>query len=295
MSQPRLARSFDHLPVIRSKLVPPLLPSGAVGRPRLVEQLAVGRVGLVVAPPGYGKTVAVRQFVHAHSPPTAWFDLDLLDDNPGSFWAHLIESLRGVLPGLDDEVELLLAERGPGDLAFLAALMVEIERADARGVVVLDGVSVIADRSVLDGIALMVDRVGHLLRFVIIARSDPALPVARWRSAGWLTDVREEHLRFSEAEALKASAMFPGLDLSDEVVVGLHHRTEGWPAGLHLALLSVRDAPDQDVSAREVAGSDRLPRTTSSRRSSIGCRPQSGCGAGALGARLVRRRPVVEI
>ena len=223
-----------------------------------MEQLAVGRVGLVVAPPGYGKTVAVRQFVDAHSPPTAWFDLDLLDDNPGSFWAHLIESLRGVLPGLDDEVELLLAERGPRDLAFLAALMVEIERADARGVVVLDGVSVISDRSVLDGIALMVDRVGHLLRFVIIARSDPALPVARWRSAGWLTDVREEHLRFSEAEALKASAMFPGLDLSDEVVVGLHHRTEGWPAGLHLALLSVRDAPDQDASAREVAGSDRL-------------------------------------
>jgi LuxR family maltose regulon positive regulatory protein len=258
VSQPGLARSFDHLPVIRSKLIPPPVPRGAIGRARLVEQLAVGRVGMVVAPPGYGKTVAVWQFIDATGPLVAWFDLDLLDDNPGSFWAHLIQALREILPTIDDEVELLLAERGPHDLAFLAALMAQIERDGRHGVVVLDDVSAISDRSVLDGIALMVDRVGHLLRFIIIARSDPALPAARWRSAGWLAEVREEHLRFNESEALTVAAMFPDLELSDEVVLGLHHRTEGWPGGLHLALLSIRDSPDPEAHAREVAGSDRL-------------------------------------
>ncbi len=258
MSQPAPARSFDRLPVIRSKLVPPPVPRDALRRVRLTKQLATARVGLVVAPPGYGKTVAVWQFVDATGPPMAWLDLDLLDGNPASFWAHLIQALREIFPTIDDEVEILLSERRPDDLAFLAALMAQIERDGHHGVVVLDDVSVISDRSVLDGIALMVDRVGHLLRFIVIARSDPALPAARWRSAGWLAEVREEHLRFTEAEALTVAAMFPDLELSVEVVLGLHHRTEGWPGGLHLALLSIRDSPDPEAYAREIAGSDRL-------------------------------------
>jgi len=245
--------------VIMGKLVAPTLPQGVVRRPRLDDQLSAGeRLALVVAPPGYGKTVAVRQWIETDGLPTSWFALDLLDDNPDLFWLHFIRALRNVLPDLDDEPEVLLAERGPRDHLFLAVLITEIERDGRRHVVVLDDVAHVTDRSVLDGIALLVDRVGHLLRFVLIGRFDPALPIARWRSAGWLGEIREADLRFSDTEALAAAGTFAGLRVSAEAVIALNKRTEGWPAGLHLALLSIRNAPDPDAAALEVAGSDRL-------------------------------------
>lgn len=245
--------------LVLDKLLLPELPSGAVRRNRLEQMLsAAGRVALVTAPAGYGKTVAVRQWAAASEVPTAWLSLDLLDESPASFWAHVIRALRGTMAGIDDEPELLLAERGPHDPLFLGVLVAQIEDGGGRSALVLDDVSRVRARSVLDGLALLVDRAGHLLHLVLTGRSDPALPIARWRSAGWVAELREEHLRLDDAEAVEVAATFTDLGLGDAEVIDLNHHVEGWPVGLQLALVSLTNAPDPAVAARQVTGSDRL-------------------------------------
>jgi LuxR family maltose regulon positive regulatory protein len=245
--------------VIAGKFAPPVAPVGSIARPHLVQRLAGGeRVALVIAPPGYGKSEVARQWSAADSGPTAWLAVDLLDRNPASFWRGLVATLRMVIPEVDDEPDLLLSERGPADLTFLAALIAQVESLGAAAAIVIDDVSRLTDRTVLDGIALLVDRVGHLVRFVIIGRSDPAFPLARWRSAGWVSELREEHLRFTDAEAISLASTFTELDVNSDAAVGLGKRVEGWPAGLHLVLLSIANASDPESMAAAVAGSDRI-------------------------------------
>src|SRR6185312_12641444 len=99
--------------VVRSKIVPARIPDALVVRQRLLARLSTGApFTLVAAMPGYGKTVAVRQWIDTIDGPVAWLSLDLLDEDPMSFWSDLLLALRSVLPGIDGEPSMPLAERG---------------------------------------------------------------------------------------------------------------------------------------------------------------------------------------
>ena len=103
---------------------------------------------------------------------------------------------------------------------------------------VLDGLPGQLDRATLEGLALLVDRVGDTLRLVATTRTDPPLPLARWRSLGWLADVREDELRLTDDEAI-AIAAAADTSFRDEIeIVALNRRVEGWPIALHMALLA---------------------------------------------------------
>ena len=245
--------------VLLSKVVAPSLPR-APSRDRGRSPISPRESGSRPSSraPGYGKTVAARQLIAASGTPAAWFDVDLLDDNPTSFWLHFIGALQTVIPSLGEEPALLPPERGPRNFQFLAALMTEIEASAVSRIVVLDGVMAVTDRSVFESLALLVDRIGHQLRLVLVSCSISPLPTARWQSAGWLGELREEQLSFTDSEALAVAKTFSDLALTDDAVIALNRRTEGWPVGLQLTLLSLRNVADPDLGARRVAGSDRL-------------------------------------
>ena len=104
---------------------------------------------------------------------------------------------------------------------------------------------------------MLVERVGHLVQLVISARAEPRLPLARWRANGWLVDIREDDLRLTDDEALAAAATFERR-IPPDTVVALNRHVEGWPIGLHLALVSAYEAPDPGASALALVRSDRL-------------------------------------
>lgn len=234
-------------------------PLGWIPRRALASRLSGDeRVVLVVAPPGYGKTEVARQWSDEAEVAVGWLEVDLLDTAPAHFWRHLLDAVAEVVTELDDEPALLLAERGPADPVFLGALIEQVEQAGRRGALVIDDAWRLTDQSVLEGLALLVSRLGRLIRFVVIDRVDPPFPTALWRSRGWVREVRADHLRFSEQEALRIAAELPGLAISDAAVVALNERAEGWPIGLHLALVSIASEPEPESRAQALASSDRL-------------------------------------
>jgi LuxR family maltose regulon positive regulatory protein len=237
----------------------PAIEIDTIERSRLSERLATpARVTSLVAPAGYGKTVAVRHWIQTDDRASAWVSLDLLDDNPVAFWRDLIGALRVVRPQVDDLPEMILDQFGSDDPSFLAALLAQLELDDTPGVLVLDDIARLEHRTVLEGLALLVDRIGHQIQFVLIGRSEPRLPVARWRANGWLCEVGESHLRFTDDEAVSVVAKVRGLTLEATTAVSLSRRIEGWPAGLQLALLSLKEDPNPELAAANVAGSARL-------------------------------------
>ena len=94
-------------------------------------------------------------------------------------------------------------------------------------------------------------------QLVLASRTEPVLPVAALRAHGELLELRAGDLRFTCAEADAFLNGRLGLGLAREDVEGLVGRTEGWPAGLYLAALSLQHAADRHALVRRFGGSNR--------------------------------------
>src|SRR5262245_3761376 len=96
------------------------------------------------------------------------------------------------------------------------------------------------------------------MRLVIATREDPALPLARLRVSGQLTELRVVDLRFTHSEAAEFLNRVMGLNLSEENIAALETRTEGWIAGLQLAAISMQGHQDADSFIKSFTGSDHF-------------------------------------
>jgi LuxR family transcriptional regulator, maltose regulon positive regulatory protein len=117
-------------------------------------------------------------------------------------------------------------------------------------------VSVLDALEALRQLGLLLMRAPPKLRFVLATRHDLRLGLHRLRLEGEVTEIRPTSLRFTldEAQALFRGA---GVELPGPALTLLHARTEGWPAGLRLAALSLARHPDPERFAAEFSGSER--------------------------------------
>jgi LuxR family maltose regulon positive regulatory protein len=251
------------LVLVGTKLHVPGARPGLVERQALVDRLADGgnwKLTLVCAPAGWGKTLALGEW-HASASetrPFAWVSLDEADDDPARFWSYVIAGLRTVAPGIGESALATLPTAGPGLVeVVLPTLINELATMTTPLVLVLDDYHVVHDDLVHDSIAYLLRYLPRTVHIAIATRADPPLPLGRLRAAGEVLELRAAELRFSDGEAEAFLNGSLGLDLDPEDVRLLQERTEGWPAGLQLAALSLRDRSDRSAFVRTFAGDDR--------------------------------------
>ncbi len=141
---------------------------------------------------------------------------------------------------------------------MLSALPAEIGHIRQPFLIVLDDFHVILDQQVHDLLTYVVDNQPAGMHLVLCGRSDPPWPLGRLRATGALTEVRASDLRFTLAEADTLLNDLLALSLSAQDLSTLEERTEGWIAGLHLAAMSLKGAPDRHAFVEAFAGSDRF-------------------------------------
>jgi LuxR family maltose regulon positive regulatory protein len=241
-----------------------------VARPRLDALVAPPEgpnITLVIAQTGWGKTVAVRDWVERAGSRVAWLTFDRSDDHPMRFWYDVLSAVDAALPGVARRAIDALTESGASDDAFVGALVTDVARARRRLVLVLDDLHVVHDRRVLRSLEQLLEHAPPLLRFVLITRQHPPLPLARWRARGLVGEVSESALAFRRDEAAALLASFEGVELADEDLATLVDEAEGWVAGLQLAALASsgthRRGPehaDADASTGREAVADLLVR-----------------------------------
>jgi LuxR family transcriptional regulator, maltose regulon positive regulatory protein len=246
------------VPLLASKVALPELPAALILRPRLLELLSAGPDGgltLVCAPAGFGKTVLLRSWTSgARRPgPVAWLSLEADDNDPARFWAYVLAALEraGALPA-----GAAGPPAAPGADVELAPLLNALEGLPATAVLVLDDFHEIGDEAILRGVQYLIRHCPPRLRLVIAARADPRLELHQLRTSGRLTELRVAELAFTPEEAAELLGV-QGLTLGQHEVVLLHAHTEGWPAGLRLAALTLRGHPDPGSFVAEFAGDDR--------------------------------------
>jgi LuxR family transcriptional regulator, maltose regulon positive regulatory protein len=238
---------FEAVPLLATKLRAPRVRSDAVPRPRLERTLDAGRDGVltvVTAPPGFGKTTVVAQWLERDPAPIVWLTCGPEDDDPRRFFAYVLGGIDAHLPGVGREAADRLTSPHEVPLtSVLTDLLNDLHRSGPV-VLVLDDYHVITHPDVHAGLSFLLDHAPDDLHVVIVSRSEPPLPRSRLRANGLLNEIGQADLRATtdEAEAFLREVM--RLDLDAAAVAALERRTEGWLAGLQLAALSLRGESD---------------------------------------------------
>jgi ATP/maltotriose-dependent transcriptional regulator MalT len=246
--------------LLGSKLHPPGIRSGSMPRPRLAEAAATCgmRVASIVAPPGFGKTMLLAQWEELDTRPFAWVSLDRRDNDPLVLWNYMVAAIRRIEPDFGAAVEPALRSTGGMALeAIIPRILNELESIDREIVLVLDDYHWVTNLACHESIALLVERGPPNAQLVVSSRLDPPLEFARLRANGELFELRAADLAFTEAETSELFGEAFGLDLGPDSIATLQARTEGWPAGLYLAFLSIRGVSDPEAALAEFGGSSR--------------------------------------
>jgi LuxR family maltose regulon positive regulatory protein len=247
--------------LVLTKLYPPVVRPESLRRPDLIARLdaASGRsVILVAAPAGYGKTTLLSRWV-AERPDdhlVAWVTTDQADDDPIVLWTHIVSSLKRVVPGLGDSVAPDAS--GPSMLVdVVLPRLVNLLDALPAVTLVLDDFHRVSSAASRESVAWFLQHAPRTFQLIISTRTDPRLPLAALRARGELVEIRSDLMRFTPLEASDLLNDRLGLGLATEDVASLVERTEGWPAGLYLAALSMGDVTDRSAFVARFGASNR--------------------------------------
>jgi LuxR family maltose regulon positive regulatory protein len=242
-----------------SKLAAPLARPWTVAKTDVISRLRASSVpfATVIAPAGYGKTTLLARWAEADPRPFAWVALDGRDDDAVVFLRYIAVAIHRVEP-LPSEVFDALS--GPGGTAWpmrVPRVGAALATVDRPLVLVLDDLHAVVNPSCLDVLAELFQYVPAGSLIAVASREDPALPLARWRAQGRVHELGVTDLRLNEQEA-RLLLDAAGVELEPGEVNELTERTEGWPAGLYLAALSIQAGAAGATSVGSFAGNDRF-------------------------------------
>jgi len=243
----------------------PRVTASAVRRTRLLRTIAAAeargsRVVLASAMAGAGKTTLFAQHAATVAKagwPVAWVSLADEHDDRRALWRTVVQSLAGATAQVAPEAAAEMARLA----AAPPARRLSAEFTDAIGAVgpvwlILDDVHRVSSRSALDLLEKLLHDRPDELRVMMGARHDPPLRLVRIALDGVFHDLRFAELAFDRAET-QTLLDDHDINLAGPDIDVLLARTEGWPAALRLAAISMSHSPDAAKFVRGFAGDDR--------------------------------------
>jgi LuxR family transcriptional regulator, maltose regulon positive regulatory protein len=246
--------------LVATKLRPPPVREQSIPRERLLERLRSGsdrRLTLVACPAGFGKTSLLSAWYEAEAARrlVAWLTLDEGDNDPVVLWSHAIGALRRANPDVATSASVSSVVAPVIDLV-LPRLVNELDGQDEITLIV-DDFHRVSSEAARASVRWFIEHAPPGFHLVLASRTEPNLPVASLRAHGELLELRADDLRFTYEEADEFLNGRLGLDLTAEDVDSLVRKTEGWPAGLYLAALSLQPNADRHAFVRTFGGSNR--------------------------------------
>jgi LuxR family transcriptional regulator, maltose regulon positive regulatory protein len=222
-----------------------------------LDRAASGRVTIITAPAGSGKTSLLRAWADHRGQPHRLAVVQVRRDQHDAqqFWLALLSAVRQSC-GTASEEEPQTATPDFNGRAMVDRVLSELTEHHGRLMLVIDDLHELTSPDALTQLTRLLKNLPGDVHAVLATRRDLPLRLPQLRLAGELAEIRAADLRFTEREArelLDAS----GITLSEAGAALLHQRTEGWAAGLRLAAISLAGHPDPERFVAEFSGSER--------------------------------------
>ncbi|MBM7567834.1 LuxR C-terminal-related transcriptional regulator [Paenibacillus sacheonensis] len=234
--------------LLKAKTTLPLLKEAPVARGRLHEALTFGLKGkltLVSAPAGYGKTTLLSQWAHDRQRVPAWLSLDETDNDHVRFWRYIVRTLAAVVPEPVGQRIFRLAEALPqvSIHTFLDALLNELyslSEAPAEEIIlIVDDYQRIHNERIHDSLSYFIDYLPATAHVLLASRTELPFPTVKWLANGDFHAIDAAQLSFTARETASYFDALPGPKLSDAETERLTLRTEGWITALKLVSISL--------------------------------------------------------
>jgi len=235
-----------HIPhlVLATKLSPPQTPIHFVSRERLVEKMSRSfqcKLSIVIAPPGFGKSILVSEWLRNTPLPvrTGWLSLDKGENDLHRFWGYIITSLERRFPGIGNKALSFLQSTITVTIEHIIILFInDLYTIEENVALVLDDYHLIESEEVHRSLIYFLERMPDQVNLFIISRTYPPLPLGVFRAKGQLNEIDINDLKFNEEEISSFWLKQLKKPLKENQVSQLAYRTEGWVAGIQLAAIS---------------------------------------------------------
>jgi len=228
---------------------PPAIPTSFLSRKHLFPLFEnhVPGATLVIAPAGFGKTTLVSEWAQASARPTFWYTADE-NDTIQDFQAHVVASIERYFPNFFKEIKNL-EHFSPEDA--ITRLGAAVSRLSGEVNFVIDAGRT-ENKMIAPYAALITASIPDNAHLVIIRRNTPLNSLSRFATAGNLSVITSEELKFSPEEVAMI-ANINGVDLSLKKNFHELDMCEGWPSAVQMMCRNIQKGNSHTTFATAVA------------------------------------------
>ncbi|MDR0402228.1 MAG: helix-turn-helix transcriptional regulator, partial [Treponema sp.] len=209
---------------------------------RLLEKQLQNPVVIVNAGAGYGKTQAVYSFVRKYNASTIWMQFSERDNAGGRFWENFVSMIATANPKAAEKLAKIdFPETERQFERYLEIPLMELPPV-GRCVFVYDDFHLVNNQAVLRFMERSITSPFPNITSILISRTEPAINLINLLSKGLLGRITEDDLRFSREEMTEYFRI-QSITLPPQTLSSIYHDTEGWAFAIHLAGLSLKNAP----------------------------------------------------
>jgi LuxR family maltose regulon positive regulatory protein len=221
----------------------------------LLDRAVTKRVTIISAPPGSGKTSLLRAWADRSTDlrRVAFVSVERDEQDAQRFWGAVLDAIRSPAGSADPEPAATAALDGD---EVVDSVVSEIAEHVEPVVLIIDDLHQLESAEALMQLERLVAILPRSARLVLSSRRDPPIRLHQLRLADEIAELRAGDLRFTERETRELLAASE-VSLSDTGATALLQRTEGWAAGLRLAVISLSSHPDPERFVAEFSGTDR--------------------------------------
>ena len=210
----------------------------------------------IFGPAGYGKTVVAKQWAESQDIPTAWFD-GYSTTNAADLLITLLESIFKVIPSLKTKFrEIEIPEKL--NLKILNEVISVLEKSKIELNLIIDNAELIR-KSHNDFSRYLVSECPANIKLVLLTNTSPRTSFLKEHGTDRFTVISPLELAFSFDETKQLTYEFNS-QLSDKDISKVQTLTEGWPAGVHIALSQANSSEkfDELISSLKTKGKQRF-------------------------------------
>jgi len=252
-------RFADNYPLLLTKFAPPRSPEILLSRDRLLQKLnraETTSLTVVCAAAGAGKTTLLTQWYQDRQQQgyaMAWLSLESSDNTTILFSRYLLAALQPLYQGLNSPLERYQEEGRPADfLLFLTGLINQLHHCPYPLYLILDDYQNIHHPDIHHGIAYLLNHAPASLHLIIGSRCLPLMGLSRLQIQDQLIEINDDELRFTVDEATDYFSYSLSTPLHKWDIQRLLTTTEGWIAGMKIAMLSLHQYSRTDRLIRNI-------------------------------------------